>query len=91
MNQEGRRIAVLRVPASLVIAFLQPGRTFYVEETPVPEGAKIVGDKFDILRGVWRFLIEHESFDPVPEGVEPPELPWAKVNVSLREPEAATP
>jgi hypothetical protein len=83
-DRSGRRVAVFLLSARTMFEMLQPGRRWWVEQSPLPAGARLVGDEFDILRGVWQFLVEHESFAPVGEGTPPPELPWPTIHVERR-------
>lgn len=38
----------------------------------LPDGAKVLQVYIDHLYGGFGFVVEHESFDPVPDGVESP-------------------
>lgn len=74
-----RRLAVVYVSYRDVvqIAGTGPAETSQFVHFPVldlPEGARVDQVYLDHLRGAFGFVLEHESFEEVPEGVSPPTL-----------------
>ena len=63
-----RRLKYFAVTES-VIWLLFLGRARLSE---IPEGAEYVACRYDWLRRAILVMIEHPSFEPVPEGHEPP-------------------
>lgn len=76
------RIASMDLAPELFVSFCQaskdgPPRYFRVKENPLPDDARVVAvaplpDRYPML---WRLFIASDSFEDVPQGSVPPELP----------------
>jgi hypothetical protein len=66
----GRRLVQFDVDAS-VFARLQPGH-YQVTSNPLPEGARCVGCEYVSRYHRWNLVYEHDSFEEVAEGEQPP-------------------
>jgi hypothetical protein len=74
-----RRIAVVYVTHEEVIriAGTGPAESSQFVHFPVldlPAGVRVEQVYLDHLRGAFGFVLEHESFEPVPDGISPPKL-----------------
>lgn len=70
-----RRRAIFEIDGDIFVALFKPGRRAYeVCEGAIPDGARLVGVRFDYLRDCWQVCLEHESFDVVPEHALPPTI-----------------
>ncbi len=70
-----RRTAILLVASDFIADIVRNGERHYRIENGIPDDAKVVGVRHDPLRNLWEIALESPSFDEVPEGVMPPELP----------------
>ncbi len=70
-----RRWATVLVSGDLFAELWKSGERHYRIENGIPDDAKVMGVFFNSLRNVWEIALESPSFDEVPEGVIPPELP----------------
>ena len=83
-----RRVARLAVEPGLFLDLCKETeypRVTRVTRNAIPAGAKIVGADFNNVMGYWNIGIAHDSFEPVPMGIEPPLLPPVEVTSSLGE------
>lgn len=77
MNERRRKIAYLDEQELLTI--LQWGNDpssgyLTVVHRDIPEGAVVVGAFYELKRAALGVVLEHESWEPVAVGAEPPEL-----------------
>lgn len=92
--RESRRVKLAFVrPDSIVNVFIYRGTGFPFRNDPgsvnqlerlklrgVPEGTRVVHGGYDYPRAAFGLVLEHESFDEVPFGAEPPHV---EVDVDL--------
>lgn len=76
------KLAILPLTAELFLEFSKackdgPPRRFMVKENPLPDDVKIISIEafWDRPRFTLALVLASESFEDVPEGVTPPEVP----------------
>lgn len=70
-----RRIAVLEIADSVWLRLFIPWSRWAACTKGLPTDAKVFRVVRDEFRGIWRVAVWSSSFEPVPEGCEPPVLP----------------
>jgi hypothetical protein len=87
-----RRQRILRLDTNTILAFLReraPGSDDGLSLTYVelPEGTRVVAVYYNHIRACFEFVLEHDSFDAVPEGESAPRHPLKQRCVRLRAPD----
>lgn len=68
-----RRIAVIRIDARTLVQLFTAGKVWHFRvDCGVPDGARVVGSKYDPTWDAWELAVEHESLEPISFAVTPP-------------------
>lgn len=74
-----RRVAYIRVTNDCMLELMRGmsgANSIYLTDLPsLPDGVRVVSVHEDFVCRGFRFVLQHESFDIVPEGQEMPEFP----------------
>lgn len=86
-TQQSRRVRVFWIPERHMIPLLRmhdrlPEYVAYPVLSPLPDGAEIIHCWLEHRRGAFAFMVQHESFDEVPEGQAAPD--GEPVSMSLK-------
>jgi hypothetical protein len=90
VKPRSRRIAEFSIADVMFLRLFQrPGLTWKVERDPLPEDGRLIGVKYDVMRGAFLLYVESETFDEVPEAEMPPlvSAPTLHVSVTDADPE----
>ena len=75
--KHGRRVKLFCLRPEFVLALVARPRSEYLSVLNFPElpqGCTLLGVEFEFARHAFVFMVEHDSFDPVPDGEIPPML-----------------
>jgi len=78
MQRTHHRRKILYVPEHLVIGAIFPSPheiAYQIVQPTLPEDAVVLGVYYEATRAGFEFVIESETFEPVPLGQRCPELP----------------
>lgn len=70
-----RRRAIIEIDAQQFVDMFKHGNhAFKVEGGAIPDDARVVGARYDVLRDCWEICLESEAFPVVAEWSMPPTL-----------------
>lgn len=83
VKPRSRRIAEFIIADGMFVRLFQPGLTWRVERNPLPADARLIGVRYDVLRGSWLCYIESETFEEMGVNALPTRVPAPILHVEV--------